>query len=153
MTQLASREISWAPGFTMNQKGQLFGPPEKTKSGFSARPMLPTTSEVAKSGIRFLAYTIGDKNYFVWRLLSEVWYGSKMILSRNGDPMRWDDIIVLQGLSSWVISDPEEIQFLWTMYCNGSTCLQLSKIPIAPKLYTESEIKSVIKDILVSGIR
>lgn len=153
MTQLARREISWAAGFTLDQKGRLFGPPEKTKSGLLSYKIMPTTSEVSKSGIRFLAYTIGDRNYFVWRLLSETWCGSKMIFSRNGDPMQWSDIIVLQGLSSWVISDPDELQFIWTSYCRGMTCLQISKIPMGPKPYTESEVRSVVKDILVSGIR
>lgn len=153
MTQLASREITWAPGFSINQKGQLFGPPVKTKKGLTVRPILPTTSEQSKSGLRFLAYTIGEKNYFVWRLLSETWHGSKMILSRSGNPMKWDDVITLEGLSSWVISDPDQIQFIWTTYCKGSTCLQISRIPMGPKLFTESEVKSLIKDILVSGIR
>ncbi len=153
MTQLASREISWAPGYTMNQKGQLFGPPVKTAKGLTTRPILPTTSEQAKSGVRFLAYTIEGQNYFVWRLLSETWYGSKLILSRQGDPMRWDDIIVLQGLTSWVINDPDQIQFIWYLYCKGKTCLDISKVPMGPTLFTESEVKSVIKDILVSGIR
>lgn len=153
MTQLARREITWAPGFSMDQKGQLFGPPVKSKKGLTTYPILPTTSEQSKSGIRFLAYTIGEQNYFVWRLLSETWHGSKMILSRSGNPMKWDDVITLEGLSSWVISDPEIIQFIWTVYCRGSSCLQISKIPMGPKLFTESEVKSVVRDILVSGIR
>ena len=153
MTQLARREITWAPGYTMDQKGTLFGPPVKSKKGLTTYPILPTTSEPSKSGLRFLAYTIGEKNYFVWRLLSETWHGSKMILSRSGNPMKWDDVITLEGLSSWVISDPDVIQFIWTTYCKGSTCLQISKIPMGPQLFTESEVKSVIKDILVSGIR
>jgi hypothetical protein len=153
MTQLASREISWAPGYTMDQKGRLFGPPVKTAKGLTSRPILPTTSEASKSGLRFLAYTIGEQNYFVWRLLSETWHNSKMILSRIGNPMKWDDVRTLEGLSSGVINDPEVIQFIWCSYCKGMTCLQLSKLPMGPTLFTESEVKSVIKDILVSGIR
>jgi len=137
----------------MDQKGQLFGPSVKSKKGLTTYPILPTTSESSKSGLRFLAYTIGEKNYFVWRLLSETWHGSKMILSRSGNPMKWDDVITLEGLSSWVISDPDVIQFIWTTYCKGSTCLQISKIPMAATPFTESEVRSLIKDILVSGIR
>ena len=142
MTSIAKRPI---PGTDLhiNRDGVVF-------NGHKA---FPTTSKFSRLGVKMLAVEINEQKFFVWELLSWIWYEKKMLLPRDGNFMDCSvrNTVVLQSTSKF--SNPDEVIKIWYAYERERVgCWQLSE-KTGLHGYAVDEFRSLIKEILWAGIR
>ena len=148
MTSIAKREIgAWAPGLTIDKNGAIW----------TGHIRVQTVTTESRFGVAILSVDIGDKRYDVWKILSQAWYDGAVLLTRTGTMLSFkaDQTIALKSVtrsSTKVISDPDEIQLAWQKYNQGISCWELAE-KTGLIFYTRDEFVSLIKDILVAGIR
>lgn len=144
LVNIAQRPVRFARDHTINYDGVVFHKAKK----------LPTTSMQSRKDIRMLAVEINGTKHFIWRLLSSVWEGNKLLLPRNGNFMRWEESnrIILRTLSSSDIQDADDIHAIWKAYqCDGVHCHQISE---RTKLkYETNQYKRLIQDVFLASVR
>lgn len=145
---LAKRSITWWEHHAIDRNGVVW----------HMHKRVPTTSVASKHGVWQLAVQGPDERKIViWPLLSHMWYGGRMILPRDGNALNWHadntiDLAAVSSLTEKTFKDPAEILKIWTVYCSGCGCWALAE-RTAIHLYSRDEFYSLVKDILVAGIR
>lgn len=153
MTSIAKREIgAWAPGLTIDKNGRIW----------KGHMSIYTVTTQSRFGVSIASVDIGSpesgyKRYDVWKILSQAWYEGAVLLTRTGNMLCFnsDQTIAIKSVtraSTKVISDPDEIQLVWQKYNEGVSCWELAE-KTGLIFYTRDEFVSLIKDILVAGIR
>lgn len=120
---------------------------------FRGHKALPTTSKFSRLRVRMLAVEINEMTFFVWELLSWIWYDKKMLLPRDGNFLDCsvDNTIVLAPEQGRFTID--EIIRIWYEYERERIgCWQLSE-KTGLHGYAVDEFRSLIKEILIAGIR
>lgn len=115
---------------------------------------LPHATHENRFGTVHLTCVVDGREHFIWRLLGSVFHSNALILPRDGNflNLRADNVIALRMISSPKITDPDEIHFIWRLYCDGVTCaLMANKTGFLD--YWVDDFKSIIKDILWAGVR
>lgn len=148
MHSLAKREVTWAPGVSIDRNGTVW----------RGHVRVPTTYVNTKQGLKQLAVDLVDRRVPVWRMLSGIWYDNAMLVPRDGNAMDWrtDNTVVLKAVTSTNnspgISDPEEILIVWSRYCAGASCWQLAE-KTGLHIYSQQQFHNLVRDILIAGIR
>lgn len=142
MTSIAKRPI---PGTDLhiNRDGVVF----------RGHKTLATTSKFSKLRVKMLAVEINGTVFFVWELLSYLWYEEAMLLPRDGNFMNCsvDNTIVLSTEPGRFTRD--EIIKIWFTYERERIgCWNLSE-KTGLHGYAADQFRSLIKEILWAGIR
>ena len=119
---------------------------------FRGHKTLATTSKFSRLRVKMLAVEINEDVFFVWELLSWIWYDKKMLLPRDGNFMNCsvDNTIVLSTEPKF---ERDEIIRIWYAYERERIgCWQLSE-KTGLLGYAVDEFRSLIKEILWAGIR
>ena len=116
---------------------------------------VPTTNIESKHGIRMIAIMHNEEIIPVWRLVASAFYAEKLVLPRDGNFMhfRVSNLVEIKQLSFKSIVDIEEIQLIWWMYCRGLRCAEILEEAKWVGRYKVDDIKNVVRDIVVQGIR
>jgi len=142
MTSIAKRPI-FATELHINRDGVVF----------SEHKALQTTSKFSKLRVKMLAVEINGTVFFVWELLSWIWYEEAMLLPRDGNYLNCsvDNTIVLPTEPGRFTRD--EIIKIWFTYERERIgCWQLSE-KTGLHGYAADQFRSLIKEILWAGIR
>jgi len=137
---ISQRPIDFAPAYKINYDGVVF----------LEKCVVPTTSIESRKGVQMLAVEINGAKYPVWKLMSIVWEGNRLLLPRDGNFMRWDEQnrIVLRELSSGAITDQDEIHKIWFDYqWRNRKCYEM------PHKYTVNQYHSLVCDVLYASVR
>ena len=149
---LARREILWSDGLAIDKEGVVW----------KGKVREPTTVLRTEHGVKQIATVIVTPEETriipIWRLLSFFWYDKQIVLPRDGNAMNYTtkNVIVVGKITTSKsvpgIFDPEEILLIWTKYCQGVTCVEMSAKTTLYGCSIDS-FRSLIGDILLAGIR
>jgi hypothetical protein len=142
MTSIAKRAITHTD-LHINRDGVVF----------RGHKVIPTTSKFSRLRVKMLAVEINGTVFFVWELLSWIWYEEAMLLPRDGNFMNCsvDNTIVLPTEPGRFTRD--EIIRIWYAYERERIgCWQLSE-KTGLHGYAADQFLSLIKEILWAGIR
>lgn len=145
------RTIPFAMEYTITRSGEVRHESNRHK------PVPPSVHE-GRFGMRHLQVELAGEPYYVWKLLSYVWYDRKIILTRDGGLLRWshDEVFVLDSVtrgSETAVTDFEEIQYVWFLYQQKkASCWEIAE---KSKLLSHSieDYRNLIKDILIASVR
>ena len=149
---LARREILWSDGLAIDKEGVVW----------KGKVREPTTVLRTEHGVKQIATVIVTPEETrvipIWKLLSFFWYGQGIVLPRDGNAMNYStkNVIVVSKLTHLkdvpAITDPDQILLVWVRYCEGVSCVEMSSVT---RLfgYSIDQFRSLIADILLSGIR
>jgi hypothetical protein len=140
------RVIPFALNYEIDQSGNV------TKDGVK----VPHGVKRSRLGVNCTSVRIDDEDFFIWRVLSDVFYNGKLILPRDANFLSWspENTMILAKVSSNRIMGPEEIHAIWWHYQGPAkvTCAAMAEKSGLIR-YTESDFRMIIKDILYCGIR
>lgn len=142
MTSIAKRPIR-GTDLHINRDGVVF----------REHKAIPTTSKFSKLGVKMLAVEINEQKFFVWEILSWIWYDEKLLLPRDGNFMDCSvkNTIVMEYEAR--CGKQDEIIKIWYAYERERVgCWQLSE-KTGLHGYAADEFRSLIKEILWAGIR
>lgn len=149
------RMIPFAPDYTITRAGEIRHESNRHKP-------VPHSVHQGKYGMKHLRVEIDGEQIYVWKILSLVWYDSKLMLNRDGGLLRWapEDTFTLHELnyvtaskSPTPVIDREEIQYIWYLYQQKkAACWQMAE---KTNLMSHGfdDYKAIIKDILIASVR
>jgi hypothetical protein len=117
---------------------------------------IPTTNVEDSYGIYHLAYEIEDRILQVRELISVAYFGGKLLLPRDGNFFNWNEHnqITVEALTDIrVLNKHEDITFMWWMYHRSFTCEMIASEKKLSGKYSRDVVFSVIRDVMVLGIR
>ena len=116
---------------------------------------IPTTNVQDRHGISMIAILQNDEFLPIWDLMSKAYYDGGLILPRDGNffNCRKSGIVHVEYMSSDAITDTDDIRRIWWMYCLGLRCAEILEEMKWTDKYTVEDIKNVVRDVLVQGIR
>jgi hypothetical protein len=121
---------------------------------------IPTSNIEDSYGIYHLAYEIEDRIMTVRELISMAYFGGRLLLPRDGNFFNWNEhnqIVVshleIDGMVNFGGRNNEDITFMWWMYHRSFTCEMIASEKKLGGKYTRDIVFSVIRDVMVLGIR
>jgi hypothetical protein len=121
---------------------------------------IPTSNVEDSNGIFMLAYEIEDRIMQVRDLISSAYFGGRLLLPRDGNFFNWNEhnqIVVshleIDGMVNFGGRNNEDITFMWWMYHRSFTCEMIASEKKLGGKYTRDIVFSVIRDVMVLGIR
>ena len=124
---------------------------------------IPTTNVQDRHGISMIAILWNNEFVTIWELMSIAYYDGGLILPRDGNffncrksdlfNCRKSGIVHVEYMSSDAITDTDDIRRIWWMYCLGLRCAEILEEMKWTDKYTVEDIKNVVRDVLVQGIR
>jgi hypothetical protein len=141
------RTIQFAPAYSITKSGKVW----------MNREAVPAFSVNGQYGMKHLAVKIDGQRQFVWQLLSVVWYGERILLTRDGGFLNWheDNVFPLNLDGESPLRNKvtlSEVQWIWWNYQHERIpCVSMaSKTGLS---YSIDEFRSLITDILKSSVR
>jgi hypothetical protein len=91
----------------------------------------------------------------IWELMSIAYYDGGLILPRDGNffNCRKSGIVHVEHVSFDAINDTDDIRRIWWMYCRGLRCAEILEATKWSDRLKIEDIKTVVRDVLVQGIR
>ena len=117
---------------------------------------IPTSNVEDSNGIFMLAYEIEDRIMQVRDLISSAYFGGMILLPRDGNFFNWNEhnqIVVDHLNMDCGDRNNEDITFMWWMYHRSLTCEMIASEKKLGGKYTRDIVFSVIRDVMVLGIR
>lgn len=117
---------------------------------------IPTSNVEDSNGIFMLAYEIEDRIMQVRELISAAYHGGMILLPRDGNFFNWNEhnqIVVDHLNMDCGDRNNEDITFMWWMYHRSFTCEMIASEKKLGSKYTRDIVFSVIRDVMVLGIR
>ena len=117
---------------------------------------IPTSNVEDSNGIFMLAYEIEDRIMQVRDLISSAYFGGMILLPRDGNFFNWNEhnqIVVDHLNMDCGDRNNEDITFMWWMYHRSFTCEMIASEKKLGGKYTRDIVFSVIRDVMVLGIR
>ena len=117
---------------------------------------IPTSNVEDSNGIFMLAYEIEDRIMQVRELISAAYFGGRLLLPRDGNFFNWNErnqIVVDHLNMDCGDRNNEDITFMWWMYHRSFTCEMIASEKKLGGKYTRDIVFSVIRDVMVLGIR
>ena len=117
---------------------------------------IPTSNVEDSNGIFMLAYEIEDRIMQVRELISAAYYGGMILLPRDGNFFNWNEhnqIVVSHLSRECGDRNLDDITFMWWMYHRSFTCEMIASEKKLGGKYTRDIVFSVIRDVMVLGIR
>ena len=117
---------------------------------------IPTSNIEDSNGIFMLAYEIEDRIMQVRDLISSAYFGRRLLLPRDGNFFNWNErnqIVVDHLNMDCGDRNNEDITFMWWMYYRSFTCEMIASEKKLGGKYTRDIVFSVIRDVMVLGIR
>ena len=117
---------------------------------------IPTSNVEDSNGIFMLAYEIEDRIMQVRELISAAYYGGMILLPRDGNFFNWNEhnqIVVSHLSRECGDRNLDDITFMWWMYHRSFTCEMIASEKKLGSKYTRDIVFSVIRDVMVLGIR
>jgi len=145
VTSLAKRKIFDALDLTIDTNGIVWDGDKR----------YPSTSVYRRDkSMIYSGIVVEGQTFLIWKLLSKIWYENRLILTRSGSLSSWkaDDTFPLVSVSSNVITDPEEIHWIWMNYCMGVPCRDMAR-KTGLVAYCREDFVRLVKDVLIGGIR
>jgi hypothetical protein len=117
---------------------------------------IPTSNVEDANGIFMLAYEIEDRIMQVRELISAAYHGGMILLPRDGNFFNWNEhnqIMVDHLNMDCGDRNNDDITFMWWMYHRSFTCEMIASEKKLGGKYTRDIVFSVIRDVMVLGIR
>jgi hypothetical protein len=117
---------------------------------------IPTSNVEDSYGIYHLAYEIEDRILQVRELISVAYFGGRLLLPRDGNFFNWNEHnqIAVEALTDIrMLNKQEDITFMWWMYHRSFTCEMIASEKKLGGKYSRDVVFSVIRDVMVLGIR
>ena len=117
---------------------------------------IPTSNTEDTNGIFMLAYEIEDRIMQVRELISAAYHGGMILLPRDGNFFNWNEhnqIVVSHLSRECGDRNLDDITFMWWMYHRSFTCEMIASEKKLGGKYTRDIVFSVIRDVMVLGIR
>jgi hypothetical protein len=117
---------------------------------------IPTSNVEDANGIFMLAYEIEDRILQVRELISAAYHGGMILLPRDGNFFNWNEhnqIVVSHLSRECGDRNLDEITFMWWMYHRSFTCEMIASEKKLSGKYSRDVVFSVIRDVMVLGIR
>jgi hypothetical protein len=117
---------------------------------------IPTSNVEDSNGIFMLAYEIEDRIMQVRELISAAYHGGMILLPRDGNFFNWNEhnqIVVSHLSRECGDRNLDDITFMWWMYHRSFTCEMIASEKKLGSKYTRDIVFSVIRDVMVLGIR
>jgi hypothetical protein len=117
---------------------------------------IPTSNVEDSNGIFMLAYEIEDRIMQVRELISAAYHGGMILLPRDGNFFNWNEhnqIVVSHLSRECGDRNLDDITFMWWMYHRSFTCEMIASEKKLGGKYTRDIVFSVIRDVMVLGIR
>jgi hypothetical protein len=117
---------------------------------------IPTTNVEDSYGIYHLAYEIEDRILQVRELISVAYFGGRLLLPRDGNFFNWNEHnqIAVEALTDIrMLNKQDDITFMWWMYHRSFTCEMIASEKKLSGKYSRDVVFSVIRDVMVLGIR
>jgi hypothetical protein len=117
---------------------------------------IPTSNVEDSYGIYHLAYEIEDRILQVRELISVAYFGGRLLLPRDGNFFNWNEHnqIAVEALTDIrMLNKQEDITFMWWMYHRSFTCEMIASEKKLSGKYSRDVVFSVIRDVMVLGIR
>lgn len=117
---------------------------------------IPTSNVEDSNGVYHLAYEIEDRIMQVRELISIAYFGGRLLLPRDGNFFNWNEHnqIAVEALTDYrMLSNGEDITFMWWMYHRSFTCEMIASEKKLGGKYSRDVVFSVIRDVMVLGIR
>jgi len=138
----------------------IYGLPDYTinKDGIVRLGMkrVPTSNVEDVNGIYHLAYEIEGRIMQVREIVSIAYHNGVLLLPRDGNFFNWNEhnqIVVKEISYDGIRGENEDITFIWWMYHRSFTCEMIACERRVAGKYNRDIVYSVIKNILVQGIR
>jgi hypothetical protein len=119
------------------------------------RKKLPHATVNSRYGLVYLSCWFEGQHQIIWRLMSSAFYDGRVILPRDGNFLNWkaENTVILETVSSKRITEVLEIHAVWYWYQKcGVPCRNIAEQSGLIR-YGEQDFRSLVKDILVAGIR
>lgn len=117
---------------------------------------IPTSNIEDANGIFMLAYEIEDRIMQVRELISAAYHSGMILLPRDGNFFNWNEhnqIVVSHLSRECGDRNLDDITFMWWMYHRSFTCEMIASEKKLGSKYTRDIVFSVIRDVMVLGIR
>jgi hypothetical protein len=117
---------------------------------------IPTSNVEDANGIFMLAYEIEDRILQVRELISAAYHGGMILLPRDGNFFNWNEhnqIVVSHLSRECGDRNLDDITFMWWMYHRSFTCEMIASEKKLSGKYSRDVVFSVIRDVMVLGIR
>jgi hypothetical protein len=117
---------------------------------------IPTSNVEDANGIFMLAYEIKDRILQVRELISAAYHGGMILLPRDGNFFNWNEhnqIVVSHLSRECGDRNLDDITFMWWMYHRSFTCEMIASEKKLSGKYSRDVVFSVIRDVMVLGIR
>jgi hypothetical protein len=117
---------------------------------------IPTSNVEDANGIFMLAYEIEDRILQVRELISAAYHGGMILLPRDGNFFNWNEhnqIVVSHLSRECGDRNLDDITFMWWMYHRSFTCEMIASEKELSGKYSRDVVFSVIRDVMVLGIR
>lgn len=139
------RDVAGYPGLKIDAEGVVWNHKKKC----------PTTNVQDRHGITLIAIYTGDDFLPIWDLMARAWYDGGLILPRDGNffNCRKSGIVHVEHVSSDAITDTDDIRWIWLLYCRHLRCAEILEATKWSDKYKVDDIKNVVRDVLVQGIR
>ena len=139
------RDVAGYPGLKIDAEGVVW----------TGKKRVPTTNVQDRHGITMIAVLHSDDFLPIWDLMSRAWYDGGLILPRDGNffNCRKSGIVHVEHVSFDVITDTDDIRWIWWMYSRGLRCAEILEATKWSDKYSVDDIRNVVRDVLVQGIR
>jgi hypothetical protein len=119
---------------------------------------IPTSNVEDSNGVYHLAYEIEDRILQVRELISNVYHCGHLLLPRDGNFFNWNEhnqiaVNYLSAVPHRSDLVPDDITFMWWMYHRSFTCEMIASEKKLSGKYSRDVVFSVIRDVMVLGIR
>ena len=139
------RDVAGYPGLRIDSGGVVW----------NGKKRMPTTNVQDRHGVSMLAIYTGDDFVPIWDIMSNAFYDGGLILPRDGNFFNChkSGIVEVKHVSFDVITDTDDIRWIWWMYCRGLRCSEILEATKWSDKFRVDDIKNVVRDVLVQGIR